>query len=225
MIFLTSISPNKKSYILQKNAIDTWEKYGNIYSVNTDEEIELLSENFQNVKFISNNKTSKYKYNKDYMFISDIILKFRELKIDDDICFINSDISIFGDFSKILEFKGGLLFCSRWNYDKDINQCELEKYGFDIFVFNSKYIDIFSDNDIYAMGVPWWDYWFPYTFKKNNINTYYFEDKLFYHKKHDINWNQNLWLTNLKKFYGEFNYIKSNPASIPLDLKNKSTKI
>jgi hypothetical protein len=202
----TSIAP--RNLEIQKIAIDSWLELGfSVTSLNIQEEVDYLSPFFKGVKFLTLNRSGRNLYGKNYAYISDIIyyLNFSE----NNLCgIINSDIIMRIDSSllKLLEFeyRDSLLFASR----RDLNclsdqEGTIFDVGFDVFFFDRKLLSAFPSSK-FCLGVPWWDYWFPWVALQNGFSVKYVATPIAYHLKHEANYDHHLWNRVGMKFLRQY---------------------
>lgn len=195
MIIFTSINPYSRIDV-QISAMNTWKDY-EIYSLNSEEEIRILSSNkeldfIQFIKVESQN-ILKGKYIKlaEYFKLS---LKIKSK--NKQYCLVNSDIHLNEQdiFNKLKNFdtENSMVIGSRWDIHQDHKQ--LFPYGFDVFIFNRKQSKILLDND-FALGLPWWDYYVPVMMVKEGINLLGLKHKPYFtHEYHETRYDYNIWL-------------------------------
>jgi 2-O-methyltransferase len=218
IIFCTSISPSKESEARQVKAIESWINAGiPVYSVNAKTEIKPLIKIYPGVIFLATDDVVNVGV-KSYIRIN-TILEFIK-KIDcETVCIINSDIEFAesGDlFGKLKQkARDGLVIARRYNYDVEHGDAKMEQGGIDIFAFAKKYIDIIPKEE-YCLGQPVWDYWFPLMFSENNIQIYYIDQPLFYHKKHQLGWSRQVWAKNLTRIGKQYGWEEKDPGKISL---------
>jgi hypothetical protein len=197
MIFITSISPSHRAWTQQVKAIKSWVAFGvSIHSLNLPEELEPLKGAFgEYVTFHEAPRNAYTLFQKPGVFINDIVAKAVEVT-DDIIVIINSDIILEHSPEKldiIREFaQTGLCLVSRYNYNEEMERAEMERFGFDIMAFHKKNAVVVPEGS-FAMGQPYWDYWFPYSFMKAKKPIVHFPGKFAYHKKHPIQYNHTHW--------------------------------
>lgn len=220
-IFITSISPRHIIDGRIKSAISTW--HGDIYSLNCGGEIEKLVDEYKNVKFIKVDKTAKYIYGKDYVFLNDVF-SFIE-KLNKDVILINSDIDVIDiELLKKMQYeaKMGLVYLHRHDYVNDINQGVIYKQGIDAMIINRQIANLYPYT-LLALGCTHWDIYFPYHYSKIGVPIISTERKVIGHNVHRVQYDNNLvnklaehysWLTGIRdtNFAVNFtyNYLKEN---------------
>ena len=200
MEIFTTINPNDLSDT-QLNAISSWTKKYKVYSVNTKEEIERIKDIYKDVSFIETDNTYLYK-NKKLIKLNSI-LDAIEKTTDGISAIINSDIILNDEVELNIKNRyliNGIFIGTRYELDNGKKYPFI--YGYDIFIFNSKYSNVFK-NDNYVIGMPWWDYWFPICALKNRLNIYHIKDEIIYHKTHKTNYDTNIWLEFGKNLYND----------------------
>lgn len=198
MIIVTSISANHSNGDNQHNAIESWQPYGECYSLNNAGEITELSQRYKNINFIETNKTIEQIVSKPLVTINAMI-DFAISK-GDDLLLLNSDIIIRG----LPEFKpNGISALSRYDYIDNFDDCKMFQAGFDVFYIPKEILKIFHPS-IYAMGMSWWDYWIPYIAMSKNIPLYYPKGKYAFHKIHNTQYSTDEWVHIGEHFAWEF---------------------
>ncbi len=199
MIIFTSISPGHINYDIQQQAIESWKEFGNVYSMNTEKEIEQLSPVYKEVYFIKTDKVVTHLFDRPLVNINAMIDYVKGC--GDDLLLINSDVILKG-LPKL--HQNGITIFSRFDYTEDISQSEMFIFGFDAFHIPYKFLKIFP-HSIYALGSAWFDLSIPYRYIKNNIPVYCPLEKYAFHKKHDIQWDLVKWERIAEYFKWEFN--------------------
>lgn len=196
MIIATSLSPNHPCDINQLRALQSWQDYGDIYSLNHPDEIDVLD--YDNVLFISIDRTVKLLFKKPLININSFF-DFA-LTQGEDLLIINSDIIL----DHLPEFrKDGITVLSRYDYTDSFEDAILFESGFDAFFIPKQFLNWFPPS-IYAMGAAWWDYWIPKWAIIQNIPLYYPQGRFAYHKIHPTQYDIAEWLRMGEYFKLEF---------------------
>jgi len=200
MIIFTTINPNDLSNT-QLNAISSWTKKYKVYSVNRKEEIERIKDIYKDVNFIETDDTYLYK-NKKLIKLNAILDSIE--KVSNGVsAIINSDIILTDELYINIKNRyliNGIFIGTRYELDNGEKYPFI--YGYDIFIFNSKYASLFK-NEKYVIGMPWWDYWIPICALKNRLNVYHIKDEIIYHKTHETNYEHKIWLEFGKHLYSD----------------------
>jgi hypothetical protein len=98
---------------------------------------------------------------------------------------LNSDIEMLHDCSTFLSQAPAIGI--RRNYFDTPMDDDIEKWGMDAFLLTNELCDTIPNLD-FGIGQPMWDYWVPWHFEKLGVKLNWFADPLFFHKKHDIQW-------------------------------------
>ncbi len=198
MKIFTTINPHGNT-LTQLNALSTWSEKYEVYSVNRKDEIDKIRNIYENINFIEIEEDFSYK-GKNLVKL-DFILEAIEKESDGISAIINSDIVLSSELEiKINQryFTNGIFIGTRYEIDGDKKYPFI--YGYDLFIFDSKYAKLFK-NDKYVIGMPWWDYWVPICALKHRLNIYHIKDELIYHKTHKTNYEHKSWLE-----FGEYLY-------------------
>jgi hypothetical protein len=208
MKIFTTINPNG-NFESQKEAISSWSKKYNVYSVNTKREIESIKDIYQNVNFIETDDTFNYN-DKKLIKLNSILSVIEEISENETVAIVNSDIILNESVELNINKRylvNGVFIGTRYELDGD------KKYpfihGYDIFIFNSKYSNLFK-NENYVIGMPWWDYWLPIVTIRKGLNLYHIKDEFIYHRTHDTNYDMGIWRTFGEKLYDDLIIDKSN---------------
>lgn len=188
MIIITSMSPGHANKEQQHLAIESWNRYGKCYSMNTKDEIEVLSHgNFKGIHFIQTEKTIEHYCGRPLVNINAIIDVARNQ--GKDLMVINSDI-ILKDIPELNH--DGVTVFSRYDYSDSIEDAKLFIHGFDVFIIPKHILKIFPPS-IYGLGAAFWDYAVPFHCIQNNIPVYYPEGKYAFHKLHATQYSMEEW--------------------------------
>ena len=198
MIVVSSISPKHSNGSNQQNAIDSWNKYGLCFSLNTEKETEVLSDNYTGISFIETHKTLETVFGKPFISINSII-DFAIQK-NDDLLIVNSDIVI----NELPPLKtDGMSFFSRYDYTDHWGDAKMFQAGFDVYFIPKELLKIFYPS-VYAMGVAFWDYWIIMVCINKGIPVYWPQGKYAYHKIHPTQYSVEEWLYIGAYFKWEF---------------------
>jgi hypothetical protein len=203
----TTINPNG-NFDSQNEAISSWSKRYKVYSVNTKDEIEKIKDIYPNVTFVDTNDTFDYNERK-LIKLNSILSAIEELSNNEAVAIVNSDIILNENIELNINKRyliNGIFIGTRYELDGDKKYPFI--YGYDVFIFNSKYTNIFK-NDKYVIGMPWWDYWIPIIGLKRGLNIYHIKDEFIYHRTHDTNYDMNIWRSFGENLYNDLS-IKSN---------------
>jgi len=187
----TSIAP--KELAKQKRAIQSWLDLGfEVISLNIHKELELLQPEFPGVKFVPAGRNGTRLAGKPYVFVDDVLAALQKTACR-VVGIVNSDIELRAK-PQLVDYlrqaaTGSFICASRI----DVAQAEdsdgkLYHRGFDLFFFDQSIVDRLSKTK-FMLGVPWWDYWFPYAVIEQGIPVKRLETPLAYHLRHEINYN------------------------------------
>jgi hypothetical protein len=199
----TSLSLSEDCIENQTRALRSWKDLGfKILSVNTSKELSQTSKEYYErlgVCFIIKEDGLKEGV-KTFTRIDNLIQVASQYS--HIIFLINADIELYDKekvFNMIRKAEESLCFVSRYNYDSDITDNKIEKFGLDVFVFNSKFTKHLP-NSSFVIGKPLWDYWIPYHFALNGVKICSIHDKIAFHKNHPKRWNLQDWLLMAPNF-------------------------
>ncbi len=195
MKVFTTINPYS-NFESQNEALLSWSKYYDVYSVNPVDEIEIVKDKFPYVKFIETDDI--FIYGEKKLVKLNAILKSMKIIDSKKFAIINSDIILKRDIpTKFL--KSDLTIGTRWELD-DINKPYPFNNGYDLFIFNKDMIDLYL-NDNYVIGMPWWDFWIPLITIKSQLNLSHIKNDIIFHRTHDTNYDPDVWIK-----FGEYLY-------------------
>lgn len=199
MLIITSISPNHKNMQNQIEAIKSWQQYGQVFSMNKEEEIKRINkEDYGGVGFLSTTRTIEQLFTIPRVNINAMI---DIAKIHNkDLILINSDIII----ERLPEFKDdGITILSRWDYTNTFQDSQLFEHGFDLFHIPKQFLNLYPPT-IYGMGSTFVDFSLPYRMMKNGVKVYWPQGKCIYHKTHELQWSFDEWIKMGRFFQLEF---------------------
>lgn len=205
----TTINPYG-NYEAQNEALLSWSKFYDVYSVNQTDEIEIAKEKFPYVNFIETDQIYNYN-NKKLVKLSGILDAIKKVG-SDDVAIINSDI-ILSNKIKYKKLNNDLIIATRWEIS-DSKESYPFNNGYDLFIFNYKNIDLFY-NQNYVIGMPWWDFYIPVIAIKLGLNVYHIKNKLILHRTHETNYDHDSWVK-----FGEYLYndimvkLMKNPMNV-----------
>lgn len=202
MLIVTSLSPHHSNFLLQLEAVDSWQQFGKCYSLNTASEIEHLKPLYPEINFVETHRTVEAIFGTPYVTINAII-DFAIDK-DEDLLIVNSDI-ILTALPPL--HTNGLTILSRWDYTDHFGDARLFVAGYDVFHLPKAYLKIFPPS-IYSLGQTFWDHSLPYRFIINKIPVYWPKDKCAFHKLHRTQWKLEDWEKMGQYFQWEFNLPK-----------------
>jgi len=215
MNIITSLSPGHSNKDNQQIAVESWQRFGNCYSMNLEDEI---TEPYTGIKFIETTKTTQFYTGKKLVSINAMIDFAKE-----DLLLINSDIVL----TSLPELKqDGITIFSRNDYVSDINEATIFKNGFDAFYIPEKFLTIFPPS-VYSMGAAWWDYWIPYTAIYEGISVYSPTTKHAFHKIHPTQYSFEEWnlMGDFFRWQFKFNKRMTIPDIASLALRTIKSKL
>lgn len=204
MIIITSISKNHSNASQQQVAINSWEKYGKVYSMNCKEEIELLKDDYRNIHFLETNKTIEYFTGRPHVSINSMIDIARNQ--GNDLLLINSDVELTG----LPELRSdGITIFSRYDWEQLHTKANAKMFphGFDVFYIPRRFLTIFPPS-VYGLGVSHFDHWLPYHAILKGIPLYSPIKPYAYHLTHPTQYDTEQWLRYGEYFKLDFNLDK-----------------
>lgn len=186
----TSLVPNNVSG--QLPAIKSWQKLGfQVTSINPPEELPLLKEHYPGVRFVTAPRNGRALVGKPCIFIDDILEYFRKSEAD-YFGIVNSDIFLCAD-DGFADFIGrnvtdSLVYGSRVEikgYGSALGRSY--HYGFDYFFFDKRLLNVYPKSE-FMLGIPWWDYWFPFYAGQAGVPIKRVDSYLAFHVSHPINY-------------------------------------
>jgi len=183
----------------QKVCIASWLECGfRILSVNAPDEVPDLAARFPQVTFIQVDRNAAWLSGRGNPFISDLLRTLSQVP-ERVVGIINSDIV----------FEPSLAWCEQLpqltantivtaqRYDaSSLAHGALRRFpwGFDYFFFEKPLADRLAERAMpFAMGLPWWDYWFPMAASLEGYETRVLERPAIVHLAHPTAYVESLW--------------------------------
>jgi hypothetical protein len=182
MRLITSLSAHRIER--QQYCLETWAKHGEIVCVQTEAEIDQIAPHFQNVQFVTTDKTGEipYGYSKRVR-ISALVEQGPGL-------LLNSDIKITSTASEFKEDwkanKGEFRVGIRQDFDGPGRPKLLNRYGIDAFLITDDVMRLLPDYG-FVIGVSVWDYWIVWHMLTERFAVKTIKRGLL-HLRHPINW-------------------------------------
>lgn len=199
-IVVTSIPPAHPHKDNINEAIKSWQRYGDVYSLNCPQEIEELKIQHPDVIFVDTHKTIQHTIGKPLISVNALIdLAITENK---NLLIVNADI-IISELPVLNE--DGITIFSRYDYTTSFEEAKIFPPGFDIFYFPNRLLPLFPPC-IYSLGASFHDYYYPKICFLNNIPVYYPQGKYAFHKIHVTQYPYDEWFKLGEYFKLDFKY-------------------
>jgi hypothetical protein len=197
MKVFTTINPYG-NFDAQREAILSWCKEYDVYSVNSEEEIKIAEELYPEVVFVQTKNT--YQVGSKTLIKLDAILDAIKSTDAKRCAIVNSDI-ILGRKVKIdRKFDSSLVIATRWELGKKPSYPFTD--GYDLFIFDRKILELFYNKN-YVIGMPWWDFWIPIVANRAGIPIYHIKNEIIQHRTHKTNYAQETWHIFANFFYSD----------------------
>lgn len=188
-IAITSIAPGHKNFENQFNAVKSWIEQGfHVISMNHADEIKKLQSQFMQVEFVETTRTNELIFGKPYVIVS-AILDYLKTREESKFLLINSDIVIYDSWNIERELyrkaDEGVVVLNRFNYETEFRTAKFYEGGFDAFLINKKFLDVFPQT-VLCLGQCFWDYWLPYQCILHKIKIFTHHKAFIFHKEHDV---------------------------------------
>jgi hypothetical protein len=205
MTVATSIAP--RSIEKQAAATRSWSALGmEVVSLNSDEEIEILRPQFPDVRFVAVRENALKLLGRPYVFLNDFLSYCVENKIA-RFGIVNSDIILRATEKELDLIQSAAPDSMLYGCRLDVNEQGVEsKYelGFDYFFFSHE-VAARIDRSIFALGAPWWDYYFPLAAVMNGVRVKRINDPIGIHVMHPSRYTRDeyvvLGLATMAYFY------------------------
>ena len=197
MKVFTTINPYG-NFDAQREATLSWCKIYDMYSVNTEEEINIIKHLYPEVNFIKTENI--YQIGTKKLIKLDAILDAIKLTDSKKCMIVNSDIILSRKINIDKKFDNSLVIATRWELG------EVPSYpftdGYDLFIFDRRILDLFYNKN-YVIGMPWWDFWLPIVANRVGIPIYHIKNQLIQHRTHKTNYEKEIWHSFAKLFYSD----------------------
>lgn len=217
MIIVTSLSGSHSNAANQKTAVDSWQQFGECYSLNCKNEIEILEPLYPNITFIETDKTIEHLVGKPLVSVWSM-MQFAKGR-NEDLLLVNSDIVIL----RLPELKeDGITLFSRYDYNNYYTEGTLFPNGFDAFYIPNKLLNLFPFS-IYSLGACYHDYVLALIAIEKKIPVYYPDGKFCFHKIHEVHYSFQEYLDLGEYFRWHFKLSRS--LTIPQVAQQSLAKI
>ena len=235
IVLATSIPPNIVRYdgaeeigvAYQQRCIDSWIAAGfHVISINRPQEIERLTKFFPCIEIVSVERDASRACGRKTPFIVDI-LDVLTRRPENTVGIINADILLApGGWQKAVasNVQHALVVCQRTEISSLTNfatvpqTSEPYRHGFDVFFFeNGHRLD--ETHRPFAMGIPWWDLWFPIASRLKGLEIKVLREPKAFHLSHPAGFDSRLWSFMTREFAESISATAdSNPAAIVPDI-------
>lgn len=205
-IAITSIAPGHRNFENQYNAVNSWIEHGfHVISMNHPDEIKKLQSQFMQVEFIETIRTNEVLFGKPYVIVS-AILDYLKTREESKFLLINSDIVMHDSWNIERElFKmadEGVVIFHRYDYTNELKFAKLYDGGFDAFLINKKFLNIFPQT-VLCLGQCYWDYWVPYQCLIHGVKVFTHSKAYIFHKAHDTQYSADQYQNTANIFKAE----------------------
>lgn len=195
MKLLTSIPSTHKNIQHQQIVINSWVNSGfDIVSINHISEQDKVTI-YPKVEYYFTEETKEHIFKKHLPPLNAFIQYAKEHELD-YFCLINSDIEAYLSTENIDKIKdninGGMVCAHRCDYDTVHTESKMYYEGVDVFFMSSRTLKLIPQND-FVLGRCHFDFWLPYKIATQRQVLKFITNKLFFHKKHDIQYNAESW--------------------------------
>lgn len=198
------------SDIYQRACINSWQKLGfDVASLNSAVEIEILSKAGLGVTFIEVPSGPPR--------IEEIFEAIRASG-KEVAGIINADCLLAANEGVAAALLGaaaeGLVMTERMNMrDSDGEITDFSCSGFDFFCFATQPLHGMRYDPEITLGTPWWDYWFPLSYRQAGGSLFHMKTPVLIHLDHYQNWSDEIYFAVGRKFYAAFDF--ETPGSAP----------
>lgn len=197
MKVFTTINPYG-NFDAQKEAMLSWSNSYEVYSVNSEEEINIAKDLYPEVNFIKTENI--YQIGTKKLIKLDAILDTIKSIGVKRCAIVNSDIILGRKLNIDKKFGNSLIMATRWELGE--NPSYPFPDGYDLFIFDRKILELFYNKN-YVIGMPWWDFWIPIIANRSGIPIYHIKNEVIQHRTHKTNYAQEIWHTFAKLFYSD----------------------
>lgn len=200
---LTSVSPTMADVSAQQACIHSWVAAGLcVKTFNHASEVDAVRERLDvEVVPVPDSAISAPEFGKKYVTIKAMLDWAAQRNAPAVV--INADIELRMEPWELQRVRwlsdGGLGYFVRHNHDGDERAAARERYGIDAFLLHGRDASLFPSSFL-SMGVPFWDYWLPYTFLKHQRPVRSVEYPAAFHRNHPIQWTRENWHRGAREF-------------------------
>jgi hypothetical protein len=212
----------------QKACINSWKEAGfRIVSLNCDSEISELKQRGTGVEFVSNGGQSERSK------IGGLLSLIAESG-DRVAAIINADCLLihYGDFIETMSrlARDSIVLFERLNLDPaTLRPTGAHCCGFDGFFFDTRFIVDLESSDLWSIGDPFWDYWFPLSLIYAGARLKMPDAPSLIHVNHELSWRQETWGAHLTALRNNLLSWKNLESAFPRDfvtaVRMKQTKL
>jgi len=191
---LTSLSPMRERAQAANECIKSWRGAGlEVRAFNHPSEITELAALYD-VEFVPVVETTSDIFGRHFVPIK-AMLDWAAAQ-DVTALLINSDIDLRMAEWEVKRLRwlsdGGLCYFVRYNHDGNTALGNREIHGIDAFLFHGRDVADYPSSFL-SMGLPFWDYWLPYTFAARNRPIYAVDFPAAFHQNHTAQWSWDYW--------------------------------
>src|SRR5262245_32865685 len=201
----TSLPPNMVRFVgkkqfekYQEACIISWKYAGfRVVSVNSDLEIQDLRIYDSEIDFLSNGTLNER--SKISTFLTSIINSGEPYAgiINADCLLLNYDRFV---ENLLRAVKDSIVLLERLNLDPEtLRPTGRHCYGFDAFLFDTKFLRTLKQDNSFVIGEPYWDYWFPLSMMDAGALLKTPAAPVMLHINHQQNWRLDKWRENGEK--------------------------
>lgn len=179
----------------QRACINSWHEAGlHVVSINPNSELEILRMKEMDVEFISNGSINSR------TSIGNILSLIRSSG-DDIAGIINADCFLLNPGSAVSTAfdaaKNSVVLLERLSIDPEsMRPTGLYCGGFDGFIFDARFLEDVKDADLWTIGSPQWDYWFPLVMHIAGAKLKKPDALLLMHLNHPTKWGREEYFDN-----------------------------
>lgn len=195
MKFFTSIAPRHYHEGRQAECVETWLKYGEVYSINNAQECKELSKIYPKVIFVETTDTHEDKFGKPYVGLNAILACMRA---HGGGVLINSDIEITPDERKwqrvvnMAEDKTKFIYLHRYNFENEKWRGDIYMDGVDVFFLHPEHLNNLVETE-YCLGHCYFDIWIPFYLFCKNFKITTTKIPIAFHKNHPAQYKAEHW--------------------------------
>ncbi len=177
-------------------ASNSWIDAGfRVLSANFPQEIPELAARYPQVHFVAVNRDASAILGRKTPLLGDLLEVLAE-QDEEIVGIINADIFLEAkDWAGVVRkaVRNGIAIAHRANVTRfDDSSPELYRRGYDLFFFQRKTIPAYVARP-FALGLPWWDYYLPMTFKIRGLEVELINSPIAFHLDHPMHYDWGSW--------------------------------